>query len=147
MMDALIKRLKRSEGLRLKPYKCPAGKWTIGYGHNLEAAGEEIPSSITIEQANAYLYADVARAKQQCELLIEGFLALDEVRQGVLVDMCFNMGINGLLKFKATLTYIKNGDYSKAADQMLKSLWAKQVGPRARELSKIMKEGVIEELD
>jgi lysozyme len=49
------------------------------------------------------------------------------------------MGIGGLLTFKNTLLLIKTGQYKKAADEMLKSLWAKQVGNRAIEDSNILK--------
>jgi len=51
----LRKMLIRHEGLRLRPYKCTSGRWTVGYGHNLESHGEAIPESITIEQAEKYL--------------------------------------------------------------------------------------------
>ena len=59
--------------------------------------------------------------------------------QLVLIDMCFNLGIGGLLTFKNTLLLIKTGQYKKAANEMLKSQWAKQVGNRAIEDSNILK--------
>jgi lysozyme len=59
--------------------------------------------------------------------------------QLVLTDMTFNMGIYELLKFKNTLMFIKRGDYKSAAEEMLNSKWAKQVGQRAIDLSEILK--------
>ena len=59
----------------------------------------------------------------------------------MLADMCFNLGINRLLGFKNTLAAIKAGDYEAAADGMLASMWAKQVGKRAHRLIKMMREG------
>jgi lysozyme len=58
-----------------------------------------------------------------------------------MIDMCFNLGIGGLLEFKNTLASIQSGDYQKASEQMLQSKWATQVGNRATELSEMMKEG------
>ena len=66
---------------------------------------------------------------------------LDEVRQSVLLNMCFNLGIKGLLEFKNTLSFIGAGDWERAANNMLASKWAKQVGMRAIELSEMMRKG------
>ena len=66
---------------------------------------------------------------------------LDEVRQSVLLNMCFNLGIKGLLEFKNTLAFIDAGDWERAANGMLASKWAKQVGKRAIELSELMRKG------
>lgn len=73
--------------------------------------------------------------------------ALDKSRQNVLINMAFNMGTGtvkpqkGLRSFKRTLAAIKAGEYEKAADMMLQSKWAKQVGDRAVELSRQMRNG------
>ena len=141
MSDKLREMLKRHEDLRLKPYKDSRGIWTVGYGHNLEAHGEPIPESISLEQAEKYLDDDIARARRNCELFIPGWDDLDEVRRCVLVDMCFNLGLAGLIKFRIMLRCLQAGLYSKAAEAMLDSLWATQVGGRATELSKMMETG------
>lgn len=143
-MSRLHEMLRRHEGLKLHPYKCPAGRTTIGYGHNLEARGEPIPDVITIEQAERWLDEDIASARAQCETHIKGWEELGEVRRAVLVDMCFNLGIGGLLKFKKMLAYVEAGKYSLAAIEMKDSLWAKQVGKRAITLSTMMMTGAWE---
>ena len=66
---------------------------------------------------------------------------LDEVCQAVLLNMCFNLGIKGLLSFKNTLSFIAAGDWERAANDMLASKWAKQVGMKAIELSELMRKG------
>jgi lysozyme len=63
------------------------------------------------------------------------------VRQNVLADMCFNLGIGGLLSFKNTLAMVEHGKYEEAAAAMLQSKWATQVGQRAIELSEMMRTG------
>ena len=140
MTEALMNRIKaqlvRHEGLRLKPYRCTAGKLTIGIGRNLDDRG------ISQKEAYAMLERDI----QDCEQWLideipEVYNKLDEVRQSVLLNMCFNLGIKGLLEFKNTLSFIGAGDWERAANNMLASKWAKQVGVRAIELSEMMRKG------
>ena len=130
--------IKIHEGLRLRPYKCSAGRWTIGYGHNLEARGEAIPKEISIRQADDYLDADMRSAEKACEAHLPYFGALDHVRRTVLVDMCFNLGINGLRNFKRMGEAIAVGRYTRASVEMIDSKWAVQVGYRAKRLAWMM---------
>lgn len=133
--DKTIERIKKSEGLRLKPYRCTAGKLTIGYGHNLDDNG------ITETEALLILEDDLEKCSTQLERYT-WFRNLDEARQGVLIDMCFNMGITRLLQFKKMIKAIEESNWKEASVQMLDSVWAKQVKTRATNLAKIMKTGV-----
>ena len=140
MTESLLNRIKaqlvRHEGLRLKPYRCTAGKLTIGIGRNLDDRG------ITQKEAYALLENDIRDCEQQLlDEIPDVFTGLDEVRQSVLLNMCFNLGIKGLLGFKNTLGFISVGDWERAANGMLASKWAKQVGMRAIELSEMMRKG------
>ncbi|MBN1567947.1 MAG: glycoside hydrolase family protein [Acidobacteria bacterium] len=130
--------IKQEEGLRLKPYRCPTGHWTVGYGHNLEAHGESIPERITLDQAEEYLTADIIRASADCYSHIENFSNLSDARQAVLVSMCFQMGISGLMKFRRMLAAIKREDWSDAAAQMMDSKWARQTPARAMRQAQMM---------
>ncbi len=136
LMDRIKEQLVRHEGLRLKPYHCTAGKLTIGIGRNLDDSG--------ISQSEAYvmLINDIMNCEKQLQSKIPDiYNSLDEVRKSVLLNMCFNLGINGLLGFKNTLVFVKAGDWERAANNMLVSKWAKQVGRRAIELSELMRKG------
>ena len=124
--------IQKHEGLRLKPYKCPAGKITIGYGRNLEDKG------ITEQEAEQLLQNDVASIKKSLRRNLSFFDDLSSARQAVLVDMAFNLGVGGLLKFQKTLSYVESGEYEQAAMEMLTSRWADQVGLRAITLSNMM---------
>ena len=140
MTEALMNRIKeqlvRHEGLRLKPYRCTAGKLTIGYGRNLDDCG------ISQKEAYILLENDIQDCDQSLiDEIPEIYNALDEVRKSVLLNMCFNLGISGLLEFNNTLTFIAAGDWERAANGMLASKWAKQVGKRAIELSEMMWKG------
>lgn len=125
----LIEQLVRDEDLKLKPYKDSVGKLTIGVGRNLDDVG------ISRDEAMTMLANDVQHARNQLEQHLPWAGGLDEVRQGALLNMTFNMGIGGLLNFRQFLAALQSGDYKTAAAQMLDSLWAKQVGARAERLA------------
>ena len=137
MSDRLKKLTKEFEGCRLKPYKCPAGKLTIGYGRNLDDVG------ISQAEADMMFERDFAKAEADARKICEEFGIdvnnLIEQRFYVLTDMCFNLGYGGLKKFKGMLTALKNGLYDDAANAMLDSLWAKQVGNTATKLAALMR--------
>ena len=132
---AMIRQLRLHEGERLKPYRCTAGKLTIGVGRNLEDRG------ITAAESAYLLGNDIDSHWRELVRALPWVERLDEVRQRVLLDMAFNLGIGGLLGFKNTLATIKAGDYQKAAAMMLDSKWARQVGRRADRLSGMMASG------
>jgi lysozyme len=144
----LIADLKRDEGLRLEAYPDPISKgdpWTIGYGHT----GPDVRRGTvwTLEQAEAALIADVQEHSAELRRHLPWVNRLDPARQRVLDNMAFNLGVGepggrkGLLGFKNTLGMIERGEYAAAADGMLKSLWARQVGQRAVRLSNTMRTG------
>ncbi len=136
LMDRIKAQLVRHESLRLKPYRCTAGKLTIGIGRNLDDCG------ITESEAYIMLINDIMNCEKQLQARIPDiYNQLDEVRKSVLLNMCFNLGISGLLGFKNTLAFVKAGDWERAANGMLASKWAKQVGRRAIEMSELMRKG------
>jgi lysozyme len=133
----LIAQLKIDEGLRLKAYKDTVGVWTVGYGHAHVA-----PGTVWTElQAEAQLRIDVARHNEELAGKLPWIAKLDPVRRRVLQNMAFNLGIAGLLGFKNTLEYVRTGQYDEAANGMLASKWARQVGNRAVRLAKQMRTG------
>jgi lysozyme len=127
--------LKLHEGVRLKPYTDTVGKLTIGVGRNLDDRG------ITQEESDYLLSNDISAVWVSLLSRLEGFSRLDTVRQAVLLDMAFNLGADGLLKFRKTLVLVSSGQYAEAAIEMLNSEWARQVGRRAQRLSQMMRSG------
>ncbi len=125
--DRVAEHIKAHEGLSLTPYKCPAGKWTIGYGHNIEDNG------IPVQIAEALLKSDIAGALKDLER-IDTYCELDTERQMILVDMCFNLGISSLRRFRRMWAALADGDYVLAATEMADSQWYHQVGNRAKKL-------------
>jgi len=132
------KMLVRHEGLRLKPYRCSAGKLTIGVGRNIEDNG------ISEEEAYLMLEHDIDSVIKVLKARYDWFERLNEVRKAVVIDMAFNLGVQGFGAFKKTISLIESGDFEEASYEMLKSKWAVQVGYRAKELSEMMRSGEIE---
>lgn len=130
----LIKQLKRHEGYRRLVYECSRGVLTVGIGRNLESVG------ISESEADFLLANDIKDAVERLNAhdLLEGH---DEVRQAVLINMAFNLGVNGLLKFRNSLKLWRQKDYEGFAKEILDSRWARQVGNRAKELSEQARTG------
>ena len=129
-----IEQLKRHEGLKLKPYRCTAGKLTIGYGHNLDDKG------ITKAQAEEMLLSDMCEVEER--LHRAGFLrGLNDARKAVLINMAFQLGFKGLSQFRNMLAAVQSEQFVLAAKEMLDSRWATQTPNRAKELSEQMLTG------
>lgn len=134
-----IEMIKGHEGLRLRAYQCTAGVWTIGWGHT---KGVKEGDVITSEKAELLFLQDYYDVLEDVYYAFSPwFTEMSHNRQAVLIDMCFNLGIEKLKKFKITLTLIRKGQYTLASVAMLQSKWAKQVKSRAITLAKLMREG------
>jgi lysozyme len=134
--DALTARLIRHEGLRLKPYRDTAGKLTIGVGRNLDDVG------LSRAEAMVLLQNDLARVRAALDARWPWRRALDPVRADVMVELGFNLGVAGLAAFEQFLAGMKAAAFSAAADALLSSRWAGEVGARASELATMVRTGV-----
>lgn len=139
-----------------KAFKDTTGVPTIGVGFNLnkpgaatrlKALGLDIAKvkagteTISKAQAEQLFTEDVATARSDAKKAVSSFDSLSPARQDVLVNMSFNLGLTSLRGFKGTIKAINEGNFGIAAQRMLKTKWAKQVGQRAKDLAKIMKDG------
>lgn len=131
----LKQRLLKHEGIKLKPYRCTAGKLSIGIGRNLDDGG------ITRAEAFYLLENDLKRCEKECSDSFVWFDGLDAVRKGVVIEMVFNLGLKKFLDFKRFMKALTIKDFQTAAQEMLNSRWALQVGTRSARLSQIMKTG------
>lgn len=143
--------LKEHEGFRQKPYQCTAGKWTIGYGYQLESHGfSQVDIGNLQKDGWSRDYAE-RMLEQEIDLICAAFHrlpwfdALDDVRKAVVIDMTYNLGIDGFLWFRKTIAALREHDWDAAVHEMRHSKWAKQVPNRAAKLCKIMKTGVADE--
>ena len=149
----VCQRLLLHEGLRLNPYRCTKGRLTIGIGRNLDdnpLTAEEKnvlgdwEHGITREAAFFLLRNDINRIEKELKKNISFWKQLDDERQYALLDMAFNLGVDGLLKFKNMLGFLWMGDYRQAAAECLNSRYAKETGKRAKRIAKTIETGRFE---
>jgi len=133
----LKKQIELHEGLRLKPYKCPAGKLTIGIGRNIDDNG------ITKDEAFYLLDNDLQECEKSCRDL-NWYSELSDTRKCVIIELCFNIGFAGLKKFKKMIEAIERKDWTVAAYEMLDSEWAVQVGKRAQTMAEQFRKDLYE---
>lgn len=139
-LKALLAELERDEGSVAYAYPDSLGYLTIGVGHLIDKRkGGSIPPEIVA----ALLSYDVNEKIGQLNAAFPWWYDLDDVRRRVLVNMAFNLGIEGLAEFKNTLAAIQAGQWSTAAAGMRSSLWARQVGARAERLAIAIETGVM----
>lgn len=132
---ALLAQLTAHEGLRRKPYRCTAGKLTVGIGRNLDDVG------LREGEAELLCLNDVRVVEAGLDARLPWWRGLGAERRAVLLDMGFNLGVDGLLGFRTTLGHVQAGRWAEAAEQMLRSKWAGQVGRRAQTLARMMRTG------
>lgn len=134
----LTAQLKRDEGFSRSVYQDSLGYFTIGYGRLVDARRG---GGISEEEAEIMLTHDIVARISGLSRALPWFPDLDDARQGVLINMSFQLGVEGLLGFSKTLAHIKAGNYKAAADEMLQSRWALQTPARAARLSDQMQSG------
>ncbi|HET6453974.1 MAG TPA: lysozyme [Armatimonadota bacterium] len=120
------------EAERLKPYRCPAGKLTIGVGRNIEDIG------ITRKESRYLLANDIARVMLELDGALPWWSRLSAVRRAVLMDMCFNVGMPRLKTFRKMLVALEAGDIPRTVAEMKDSKWYGDVGSRAVRLIRMM---------
>ena len=150
MNERLRKLVKRHEGFSLIPYKCPAGFNAIGWGWNYDC--NPLPDDvfeymhkhgkITVEMAERLLTISLERSVADARKLYKNFDEASENRQVALASMLFQMGATTMSGFVDTNPMIRRGEWDAAADNLLKSKWARKDTPkRAKEVIKLLRDG------
>lgn len=145
--DRLLKMLKHHEGVRLKPYLCPAQLWTVGVGHLLYPEQTKLPVVRTVENAGKMLRKEFPLRPEDDRVWtaaeVDDLLAQDLVRfeRGVarlcpntlgnqgrfesLVSFAFNVGLGNLQRSGLRMKN-NRGDFEGAAEEFMK--WTKGGG-------------------
>jgi lysozyme len=134
----LKEQLKRDEGVVNHAYQDSLGFTTIGVGRLIDARRG---GGLSDSEIGYLLSNDIEEKTAQVLAALPWASKLSEPRFAVLVNMAFQLGIGGLLKFKRALGSIEDGQYKEASMEMLDSLWAQQTPERAKRLSKQMETG------
>lgn len=133
LFEEAIKQTQRHEGFRAYPYRCPAGKLTIGYGRNIEDNG------ITTDEAKTLLANDLEKAILELRLEFPTYSTFTFKQKLALIDMMFNLGRPKFLEFKKMISAIKLRNWEKAAYEAQNSKWYNQVGARGVYIVKLLK--------
>lgn len=133
----LKKQLIRDEGDVPYAYQDSLGYWTIGVGFLIDKRkGGRLPDAVR----DFWLDYEINETTYELEKLLPFFSSLSQVRKDTLINMAFNLGVNGLLNFKKTIALMAGGNHDEASREMLSSRWAQQVGQRANRLSQQWRE-------
>ena len=117
--EGIDKLLKPNEGCKLKAYLCPAGKWTIGYGHTIAAGYPDVVEGMTItqKQADAILATDLIKYEAAVTNMVK--VPLTQNQFDVLVDLAYNIG-PGALKTSTLMKRVNAGSLNKVPEELLK---------------------------
>lgn len=141
--------IEKHEGRRLKPYKCTAGKNTIGVGWNMDdnplppniASYLAEHGEITDEMVNVLLKLSVMQADDDCQDLFDEFVQFSKNRRMALTDFVFQLGLTKARKFVKAVKAINECRWVDAAAEMRNSAWFKQVPDRAKEITEMIERG------
>jgi len=135
----LRQQIEREEGRRLKTYTCTRGHRTIGIGHNLDVKqffnGKRIPDVIDDELCDSLFDKDILDTITQLNIAWPNSSKLDKARFDAIVNMCFQLGVSGVMKFKLMINALERADWGAAKEHALNSAWAKQTPERAKRVT------------
>ena len=127
----LIDSIKNHEGFRSRVYKCSAGYDTIGYGAAIKDL--EIDEDI----AEMILMRQIYKLEKRVAETFDWYDTIPDKIKDVVVEMCFQIGVSGFMKFKKTIQYCSDKDWANMSVEMLDSKWARHDSPnRAKTLAK-----------
>lgn len=138
MKQELIRQLRGDEGVVKHAYRDHLGYLTIGVGRLID---ERKGGGLRDHEIDYLLRSDIDERIDELTRRVPWWQNLDDARKGVLLNMSFQLGVDGLLGFKNTLEMVRKGHYDLAAVGMLNSLWARQTPERAKRLSEQMRTG------
>jgi lysozyme len=137
-IDIATKQIRFDEGEVLHAYTDTMGWLTIGVGRLID---QRKGGGISKDESEYLLRNDINSRVAALQSRISWFNGLDDARKGVLLNMSFQMGVEGLMGFHTTLARIKEGDCIGAAESMMQSKWATQTPARAKRLAQQMRTG------
>ncbi len=132
----LAKDLKKDEGFMPHAYQDTLGYWTLGHGRLID---KRLGGGITADEADFLLENDIIRVEVALDKEFPWWRKCPDNVQLAMANMCFQLGIKKFKGFKNTLSLLKQGLYNQAADNALKSLWARQTPERAKRVTDLMR--------
>lgn len=136
--------IAHEEGFRAEAYRCSENYPTIGYGQKLGIQNMDpdlITAVIPEPVARLWLETNIKKLSDQLAKNLDLFNQMNEQRQAILISMSYQLGYNGLLKFRRMLAALAKGDYEEAAEEALDSRWSEQTPCRAAKHAEVLKTG------
>ena len=130
---SLLDKIKEHEGFRSSVYQCTQGYDTIGYGFAIKDL------ELTEEIAEQILIQKLSKLESKVRKKFDWYIYLPQEGKDVIINLCYQLGINGFSKFKKTIYLLETEQYEEASVEMLDSLWANQTPRRAKELSEVIR--------
>ena len=137
MTDKIIEMLRLHEGVKTHVYSDHLGYETIGVGRCIK---EGVGLGLSDDEIDYLLTNDVNRVIAELGRF-SWFSELNEARRDAMINLCFQLGLPKLLKFKNFLASMEDGDYEAASTHLLDSLYARQTPARANEVAEIIVSG------
>ena len=131
---SLIDSIKKHEGYVGVVYKDSLGIDTIGYGFAIKDL------ELDVDICDIILERKLKELETRVNLKFKWFMYMPQEIKDVIMEMCYQLGVGSVSKFKKTIAYLQNKHWEEASVEMLDSLWAKQTPNRAKELSNRVKE-------
>lgn len=132
MLKEIKDRLIKSEGLALFPYKCSEDYLSLGIGRNIQTNG------ISEDEAMYMLENDIKRVIEELDQQWEVWRTFPADAQMVCVDLVFNLGITGFMRFSRTRYYMENGDWLAASEELLRSKYHIQLPRRSEDNARML---------
>lgn len=132
LTDQVAADLRSDEGWRESVYQDHLGYWTIGYGFLVDKRKQ---GRLPQEVADYWLAYEIDRVDVRLSVALPWYEGAPSVIQRALINMAYQLGVSGLLRFRRTLDLIAAGKYLDAADEALRSRWAEQTPKRARRVT------------
>jgi lysozyme len=135
-MKDLLENIKKHEGFVEHVYDDSLGIPTIGYGFAIKdlVLDEDIAEEILIRK--------LEKLKRNANARFKWLEDMPQEVQEVVLNMCYQLGVTGVSKFRKAISALQEGDWEEAANEMLDSLWARQTPNRAKELSNTVRNQV-----
>ena len=126
--NKLVDRILENEGFKAKPYQCSEGVWTIGHGITY----------LTEEESKRIVADRIAEKHLGLGGTLDWYNDLPPEVQGVILEMCFQMGTSGMLQFRKMIEAMKDKDWKRASLEMKDSKWYRQTPNRCERLAEIV---------
>ena len=135
-VNDLLESIKKHEGFVEHVYQDSLGIDTIGYGFAIKdlILDEDIAEDILMRK--------LEKLKRNANSRFQWLEDMPQEVQAVVLNMCYQLGVTGVSKFRKAISALQEGDWDEAANEMLDSLWARQTPNRAKELSNIVRNQV-----